>query len=132
MEDATRDDAQGPPIRVEVQTSFVAGESDPARTRYVFAYTITIHNEGTTAARLLTRHWIITDANGRVREVRGDGVVGENPHLRPGQGFRYTSAAVIETPVGVMQGSYQMTTDDGRQFDAPIAPFRLAVPGVLH
>ncbi len=119
-------------IRVEVETSYVAGESDPARTRYVFAYTITIHNEGAKAARLLTRHWIITDANGRVQEVRGDGVVGEKPHLRPGQGFRYTSAAVIETPVGAMQGSYQMTTDDGRQFDAPIAPFRLAVPGVLH
>ena len=82
-------------------------------------------------ARLLTRHWIITDANGNVKETRGDGVVGEQPYLKPGQGFRYSSGAVIETPVGTMQGSYQMVADDGQQFDAPIAPFRLAMPGVL-
>jgi len=119
-------------IRVDVETTFVPGESDPARTRYVFAYTITIHNEGTTPARLLTRHWTITDANGRVQEVHGDGVVGEQPYLRPGQRFRYTSGAVLETPIGVMQGSYQMLADDGRRFDAPIAPFRLAMPGILH
>ena len=119
-------------IRVDVETTFVPGESDPARTRYVFAYTITIHNEGETPARLLTRHWIITDANGQVQEVRGDGVVGEQPYLKPGQRFRYTSGAVLETPLGVMQGSYQMLADDGRRFDAPIAPFRLAMPGILH
>jgi ApaG protein len=123
------DDAK---IRVDVETSFVQGESDPARSKYVFAYTITIRNEGVRPARLLTRHWIITDADGHVQEVRGDGVVGEQPYLKPGQGFRYTSGAVIETPVAVMQGSYQMVEDDGRRFDAPIAPFRLAMPGVLQ
>jgi ApaG protein len=98
----------------------------------VFAYTITIRNEGQVPARLMTRHWIITDANGKVQEVRGDGVVGEQPYLKPGQGFRYSSGAILETPVGSMQGTYQMIGDDGQQFDAPIAPFTLAMPGVLH
>jgi ApaG protein len=120
------------PIRVDVETAFLAEQSDVSKTRYVFSYTITIRNVGSTAARLLTRHWVITDANGKVQEVRGEGVVGEQPYLKPGQGFRYSSAAAIETPVGVMQGSYQMIGDDGRSFDAPIAPFRLAMPGVLH
>ena len=119
-------------IRVEVETSYLDEQSDPHEHRYVFAYTITIRNDGPTPARLLTRHWVITDANGKVQEVRGDGVVGEQPHLKPGQGFRYSSGAVIETPVGAMQGSYQMVTDDGFAFDAPIPPFRLAIPGVLH
>lgn len=119
-------------IAVDVDTSFVAEQSDPREKRFVFAYTITIKNEGDVPAKLLTRHWIITDANGKVQEVRGEGVVGEQPHLQPGQGFRYSSGAVLETPVGAMQGSYQMVADDGRQFDAPIAPFRLAMPGVLH
>jgi len=119
-------------IRVDVETAFLAEQSDIAKARYVFSYTITIRNVGSSPARLLTRHWIITDANGKVQEVRGEGVVGEQPHLKPGQGFRYSSAAAIETPVGVMQGSYQMIADDGRSFDAPIAPFRLAMPGVLH
>jgi ApaG protein len=119
-------------IRVSVETNYLAEQSDPAGERYVFSYTITIENEGSEAARLLRRHWIITDANGKVQEVRGDGVVGEQPHLNPGQGFRYSSGAILETPVGTMQGSYQMETDEGRPFDAPIAPFRLAVPGVLH
>ncbi len=121
-----------PRIRVDVETAYVEEQSDPQDARFVFSYTITIRNEGTTPARLLTRHWIITDANGKVQEVRGDGVVGEQPYLKPGQGFRYSSGAVIETPVGAMQGSYQMVDDDGAQFDAPIAPFRLAIPGVLH
>ena len=98
----------------------------------MFSYTITIRNEGEVAARLLTRHWVITDANGRVQEVRGDGVVGEQPYLKPGQGFRYSSGAVLETPVGAMQGSYQMLGDDGARFDAPIPVFRLAMPGMLH
>jgi len=98
----------------------------------VFAYTITIRNEGEVAAKLLTRHWIITDADARVSEVRGDGVVGEQPYLKPGQGFRYSSGAVLETPVGTMQGSYQMIADDGARFDAPIPAFRLAMPGMLH
>ena len=119
-------------IRVDVETSYLDEQSDPREGRYVFSYTITIRNEGQVPARLLTRHWVITDANGKVEEVRGDGVVGEQPYLKPGQGFRYSSGAVIETPVGSMQGSYQMVADDGEQFDAPIAPFRLAMPGVLH
>jgi ApaG protein len=120
------------PIRVDVQTSYVPEQSDPGSQRYVFSYTITILNEGSAAARLLRRHWLITDANGKVQEVRGDGVVGEQPHLQPGQGFRYSSGAILETPVGTMQGSYQMETDQGARFDAPIAPFRLAMPGILH
>ncbi len=119
-------------IRVDVNTSYVDDQSRPDESRYVFSYTITIHNEGTVPAKLLTRHWIITDANGKVQEVRGDGVVGEQPHLQPGQGFRYSSGAVIETPVGAMHGSYQMLADDGAHFDAAIAPFRLAKPGLLH
>ncbi|MET0988139.1 MAG: Co2+/Mg2+ efflux protein ApaG, partial [Steroidobacteraceae bacterium] len=100
--------------------------------RYFFSYTITIRNEGQQPARLMTRHWVITDANGKVQEVRGEGVVGEQPYLLPGQGFRYSSAAVLETPVGAMQGSYQMVADDGSHFDATIAPFTLAKPGLLH
>ena len=119
-------------IRVDVETSYLDEQSDPRQGRYVFAYTITIRNEGQVAARLLTRHWVITDANGKVEEVRGDGVVGEQPYLKPGQGFRYSSGAVIETPVGSMQGTYQMLADDGAQFDAPIEPFSLAMPGILQ
>ena len=119
-------------IRVEVDTSYLAEQSNPGERRYVFAYTITIRNEGTVPARLVTRHWIITDSNGKVQEVRGEGVVGEQPYLKPGQGFRYSSGAVLETPVGAMQGSYQMVADDGEQFDAPIAAFRLAMPGLLQ
>jgi ApaG protein len=124
--------ASTPRIRVDVETTYIEEQSDPKDKRFVFSYTITIRNEGQVPARLLTRHWIITDANGNVKETRGDGVVGEQPYLKPGQGFRYSSGAVIETPVGTMQGSYQMVADDGRHFDAPIAPFRLAMPGVLH
>ena len=119
-------------IRIDVETSFLEDQSDPNDRRYVFSYTITIRNEGEAPAKLLTRHWVITDANGKVQEVRGDGVVGEQPYLKPGQGFRYSSGAVIETPVGSMQGSYTMIDDEGEHFDAPIPPFRLAMPGVLH
>ena len=119
-------------ISIDVETTYLDDQSEPREQRYVFAYTITIRNEGEVPAKLLTRHWIITDANGRVQEVRGDGVVGEQPYLKPGQGFRYSSGAVLETPVGTMQGSYQMIADDGAQFDAPIAAFRLAIPGMLH
>jgi ApaG protein len=119
-------------ISVEVLTQYLEDQSEPRDNRYVFSYTITIRNEGPVAARLLARHWIITDANGRVQEVRGEGVVGEQPDLAPGQGFRYASGAVLETPVGVMQGSYQMISDTGERFDAPIAPFKLAVPGLVH
>jgi ApaG protein len=119
-------------IKVDVQTSYLSDQSDPDEPRFVFSYTITIRNEGEHAARLLRRHWLITDANGKVQEIQGDGVVGEQPHLDPGQGFRYSSACIIETPVGVMQGSYQMLADDGQSFDARVAPFRLAMPGVLQ
>ena len=119
-------------IRIDVETSFLEEQSDPKEQRYVFAYTITIRNEGEAPAKLLTRHWVITDANGKVQEHRGDGVVGEQPYLKPGQGFRYSSGAILETPVGSMQGSYTMIDDDGEHFDAPIPPFRLAMPGVLH
>jgi ApaG protein len=119
-------------ISVEVETSYVDEQSDPNERRYVFSYTITIRNEGEVSARLLTRHWIITHGNGKVQEVRGDGVVGEQPHLKPGQGFRYSSGAVLETPVGAMQGSYEMIGDDGERFDVPIRPFRLAMPGSVQ
>ncbi len=119
-------------IRVSVDTSYLEDQSNPKDHRYVFSYTITIRNEGSAPARLLARHWIITDSNGKVQEVRGEGVVGEKPHLKPGQGFRYSSGAVLETPVGVMQGEYLMVTDDGEEFDAPVAAFRLAMPGLLH
>ena len=119
-------------IRVDVVTSYVEEQSNPGDGRFVFSYTITIRNEGDVPAKLLTRHWIITDANGKVQEVNGEGVVGEQPYLQPGEGFRYSSGAIIETPVGAMQGSYRMVADDGQHFDAPIAPFRLAMPGLLH
>ena len=119
-------------IEVDVATDFVDGQSEPDRDRYVFSYTITISNTGRVPAKLLTRHWLITDANGNVQEVRGDGVVGEQPHLEPGEEFRYSSGAVLNTPVGAMQGSYQMIGDDGQRFDAAIEPFTLAVPGLLH
>ena len=111
---------------------YMESQSSPDKDRYVFAYTVTIRNTGDVAGQLISRHWIITDAEGHVEEVRGEGVVGEQPHLQPGQGFRYSSGAVLETPVGSMHGSYQMLADDGEQFDAPIAAFRLAKPGLLH
>lgn len=119
-------------IRVQVTTAYLDEQSSPSEERYVFSYTITIRNEGERAAQLLTRHWIITDANGRAKEVRGEGVVGEQPRLEPGQGFRYSSGAVLETPVGTMEGSYQMVDAEGQHFDAAIAPFRLAIPGILQ
>jgi len=119
-------------IRIQVATDYVDEQSEPDADRYVFAYTITISNTGNVPARLVSRHWVITDANGKVQEVSGDGVVGEQPHLNPGEEFRYSSGAVLETPVGAMQGMYRMEADNGVNFDAPIAPFTLAVPGVLH
>ena len=119
-------------ISVNVDTRYLEDQSDPGESRYVFAYTITIRNRGTVPAKLLGRHWVITDANGKVQEVQGEGVVGEQPHILPGQQHRYSSGAVIETPVGTMEGSYGMRTDDGAQFRAEIPRFRLAVPGVLH
>lgn len=120
------------PIQVTVQTNYIEDQSIPEQNRYVFAYTITIQNAGPVAAKLMTRHWIITDANGKVQEVTGDGVVGHQPYLRPGEGFQYTSGAIIETPLGSMRGSYQMVADDGTRFDAPIPVFTLAQPRILH
>ena len=119
-------------IQVDVQTQYIPEQSDPEQDRYVFSYTITIRNEGTVPAKLLTRHWIITNADGKTQEVRGEGVVGEQPHLKPGDGFRYTSGTVLETPVGSMQGSYQMVADDGVKFEAEIAPFSLSMPHTIH
>jgi ApaG protein len=119
-------------IDIDVATRFIDEQSQPEQGRYVFAYTIRIHNNGKVAARLVDRHWIITDANGKVEEVRGEGVVGEQPWLRPGDGFEYTSGAVLETAHGVMRGSYGMLADDGTRFEAPIAPFALSIPRTLH
>src|SRR4249919_54988 len=119
-------------IDIAVATRFLDDQSAPEDGRYVFAYTIRIHNSGEVPARLISRHWVITDANGKVQEVRGPGVVGEQPWLRPGEEFEYTSGAVLETALGTMHGSYQMVADDGTEFDAPIAPFTLSIPRTLH
>jgi ApaG protein len=115
-------------IRVRVQSQYLPEQSSPRDDRYVFAYTITISNESTYTAQLRTRHWIITDGRGSVEEVKGDGVVGEQPRLSPGQSFQYTSGCVLTTPIGTMQGTYQFWRDDGSYFDAQIAPFSLALP----
>ncbi len=119
-------------IDVKVQSRFLPEQSTPEDGRFVFAYTIRIQNAGAMPARLISRHWLITDDNGKVQEVRGEGVVGEQPWLRPGEEFEYTSGAVLETSLGTMQGSYQMLADDGTEFDASIAPFTLSVPRTLH
>lgn len=119
-------------IDIAAVTQYLESQSVPDADRYVFAYTITIHNSGAAPARLLARHWIITDANGKVQEVRGDGVVGEQPRLSPGEYFRYTSAAMIATPVGVMRGAYRLVSDEGEAFEAEIPAFTLAIPRVLH
>ena len=119
-------------IGINVKTRYVEAESIPEKNRFVFAYTITIQNQGAVPATLLTRHWIIKDANGRVQEIRGDGVVGATPHLQPGEGFQYTSGAMLETDVGVMEGSYQMVADDGTEFNAKIPAFTLSIPRILH
>lgn len=119
-------------INIASKTQYVNEQSLPEQERYVFAYTITITNTGLTAATLLRRHWIITDANCKVQEVQGDGVIGEQPHLQPGESFQYTSAAVLETPVGCMQGKYEMIADDGVDFDVTIPVFNLSTPNTLH
>lgn len=118
--------------RVEVETNYIPDQSEPAADRYVFSYTVTIENHGEISAKLLARHWYITDADGKVQEVQGDGVVGEQPHLQPGDGFKYTSGTVLETPVGSMCGTYHMLADDGTEFDTPIPAFTLSVPNTLH
>ena len=111
---------------------YIAEQSDPASERYVFAYTITLENTGTVATQLVSRHWFITDGNANVQEVRGLGVVGEQPWLRPGERYEYTSGCQLDTPVGVMHGSYQMVAEDGTAFEAEIPAFTLAMPRVLH
>lgn len=120
--------------RIEVQpvAQFIPDQSDPEENRYLFAYTITIRNIGEVPAQLVSRHWIITDAHDEVQEVRGLGVVGHQPLLQPGQNFEYTSGCALTTPVGTMKGSYQMTAEDGVQFEAPIAEFVLSMPRILH
>jgi len=119
-------------IEVAAATQYLAEQSDEAASRYVFAYTITLRNAGSVAAQLISRHWIITDAQGLVQEVRGLGVVGAQPLLEPGQSFEYTSGAAIATAVGTMKGAYQMVASDGTRFEAPIPEFTLSVPRVLH
>jgi ApaG protein len=119
-------------IRVTVSTQYIPAQSSPAAHRYVFAYTVRIDNEGTEPAQLLSRHWIITDGNGKVEEVRGPGVVGKQPRLRPGEHFEYTSGCVLETPRGSMHGTYQMQCQGGRKFDAVIAAFALSLPYSLN
>jgi len=119
-------------ISVTSRTAFIPDQSDLESGRYVFAYTITITNTGSMPAQLVSRHWIITDSNNQVQEVRGLGVVGEQPTLRPNESFQYTSGTAIATPVGTMRGSYQMVAQDGAQFDAPIPEFTLSMPRVLH
>jgi ApaG protein len=115
-------------IRVTVRSQYLADQSSPSDDRFVFAYTVKIANEGSRTAQLRTRHWIITDGRGVIEEVRGDGVVGEQPRLSPGESFQYTSGCVLQTPVGTMQGSYRFFCDDGSSFDAAIAAFSLASP----
>ena len=119
-------------VAVSTQTAYLADQSDESANRYVFAYTITIRNAGSVAAQLISRHWIITDAQGIVQEVRGLGVVGAQPLLQPGESFEYTSGASIATPVGTMRGTYQMVAADGTRFEANIPQFTLSVPRVLH
>lgn len=119
-------------IRIEVETFYVAERSRPEREYYFFTYHVTITNGGTQGAQLLSRHWVVTDGAGNVQEVRGPGVVGEQPRIAPGQSFDYTSACPLPTPVGTMHGSYQMIGDDGEEFEALIAPFTLAIPNALN
>ena len=119
-------------IQVEARPAFLADQSDPAKSQYVFAYTIKITNTGTVTAQLISRHWIITDGEHRVQEVKGLGVVGQQPVLKPGESFEYTSGASLPTAVGTMHGSYQLVAEDGHSFEAPIASFTLSVPRTLH
>ena len=119
-------------VRVHVESEYAAERSQPSQNQWFFLYTITIANEGRETVQLLTRHWIITDATGRIEEVRGPGVVGKQPILKPGDSFTYTSGCPLGTPFGVMQGTYQMVTDTGEHFDATIAPFTLSEPYTVH
>lgn len=119
-------------IPIHVDTFYIAAQSDPTLSRYVFAYTITIRNHSAETVQLLRRYWLITDANGKETEVHGEGVVGEQPQLAPGSSYSYTSGAVLDTPVGTMQGHYEMTSQSQLSFKAPIPLFRLAMPNILN
>lgn len=119
-------------INVEVQTKFLPEQSEIDEDKFAFCYTITIFNDGQLPAKLMRRHWLITNANGYKREIEGEGVIGKQPHLMPGESFRYTSGAILDTPVGSMQGSYEMLSDDGTTFKAYISPFSLAMPELVH
>ena len=119
-------------IKISTRTAFIPEQSDEESERYVFAYTITITNAGSVGAQLVSRHWVITDANNQIQEVRGVGVVGEQPFLKPSQSFEYTSGTALATPVGTMRGSYQMVAEDGVKFDAAIPEFGLCIPQMLH
>jgi ApaG protein len=119
-------------VTVVPKASYVEDQSDPSKNQYVFAYTITVTNTGNVPAQLVSRHWVITDANSKVLEVKGLGVVGQQPLLKPGESFEYTSGTHLETAVGTMRGTYQMVADDGKHFDAPIPLFTLSVPRILH
>ncbi len=119
-------------VSVDVKPAYLAEQSDPSNHHFVFAYTVTIKNNGSIPAKLLARHWIITDGDGETQEVIGEGVVGETPHIQPGENFRYTSGTMMKTPIGTMHGSYQMLADDGVNFDAEIPSFSLTVPQMLH
>ncbi|MCV2218404.1 Co2+/Mg2+ efflux protein ApaG [Thauera sp. Sel9] len=127
-------DTPASPYRIEIsaRAEYIAAQSRPDEGHYVFAYHISLRNTGSLPAQLISRHWIITDGNSKVQDVRGKGVVGEQPLLAPGESFGYTSGCVLETPVGTMHGSYQMVAGDGHRFDAAIPPFMLAMPHVLH
>jgi ApaG protein len=119
-------------ISISPQSQYLADQSDEPAGRFVFAYTITLRNTGSISAQLISRHWIITDANNQIQEVKGLGVVGEQPLLAPGESYQYTSGAAIATPVGTMRGTYQMVAEDGTRFDAPIPEFTLSIPRTLH
>lgn len=120
------------PIHIKIETRYMAAQSAPEENRYAFAYTITITNQGERRVQLLSRHWLITDGNNQVQEVQGEGVVGEQPIIEPGESYRYTSGALLDTAVGSMEGSYQMIDETGETFDAPIPTFALTQPGALH
>lgn len=121
-----------PEIKISVETEYLTDQSAPDQEHYVFAYTITIENCGKIPTKLLRRHWIITDANNKIQEVKGEGVIGLQPHIMPNQVFTYSSGTILETPLGCMQGSYEMVTDDDNEFTAPIPLFRLASNIIMH
>jgi ApaG protein len=122
----------GSPIKVSVETFYIEAQSEPEKEKYLFAYTITVKNHSLCSAKLVSRFWLITDANGKEVEVEGEGVVGEQPSISPGESFSYTSGAQLDTPVGTMQGHYKMRNEFGTEFDAPIDVFRLSTPNILH